>query len=134
MRAKYNNPDYIGEKYNSMTVEEIVYKDGIYFWKCRCDCGEERILRPILLINGRIKSCGCKIHLREPGLSKEDHNKKYRREYMKDLRDWRKKHHICLDCGGKDTHTMNGSVLCYECAKKRNDTKRKKECERRKIF
>ena len=29
------------------------------YWLCRCDCGVEKLVGKILLLNGRSKSCGC---------------------------------------------------------------------------
>mgnify|MGYP006350009733 FL=1 len=34
-------------------------KDGCVLWKCRCDCGNERIVRGASLKNKRTQSCGC---------------------------------------------------------------------------
>jgi len=31
-----------------------------YGWLCLCDCGQKRILKPIHLIEGVVKSCGCR--------------------------------------------------------------------------
>lgn len=28
-------------------------------WRCRCDCGEEKVLRADALLSGSTKSCGC---------------------------------------------------------------------------
>ncbi len=33
--------------------------DGRRLWRCRCDCGIEKIIYPNSLISGRSKSCGC---------------------------------------------------------------------------
>lgn len=46
----------IGAKYNMLTVIDIIDNSTI---KCRCDCGNEKILRYTDLKNGHIKSCGC---------------------------------------------------------------------------
>lgn len=127
--AKYNNPEYIGQKFWRMTVEEIIHKNSQYFWKCKCDCGETRIVNPGKLISGMIKSCGCK--KRES--PKNSKSKEYRNEYMRELRKWRKEHHVCLFCGEKDAYTMNGNRLCGNCSDKNNSRKRrtleKKETE-----
>lgn len=62
--AKYNDPEYIGKKYNMLTVLEPVphrYKNGnaAWLWRVRCDCGTEKIVRPIGIISGKNVSCGC---------------------------------------------------------------------------
>lgn len=35
------------------------------WWLCRCQCGTERILPRNYLINGSVKSCGCKVQNRK---------------------------------------------------------------------
>lgn len=62
--AKYNDPAYIGKKYNMLTVLGATlhtYKNGTtaWFWHVRCDCGNENDMRPIEIIKGKIVSCGC---------------------------------------------------------------------------
>lgn len=51
----------IGRKFNRLTVIEFDHKDKYYnsFWKCRCDCGNEVIVRAGGLRSGASKSCGC---------------------------------------------------------------------------
>ena len=34
-------------------------KDGQYYWRCRCRCGNETIVRQNNLLTGKTKSCGC---------------------------------------------------------------------------
>jgi len=53
--------DISGEKFNKLTVIEFshtVYKKG-HYWKCVCDCGNEKIIYGGSLKNGHTKSCGC---------------------------------------------------------------------------
>ena len=53
-----------GTKFGRLTVIEQVPKPentvvrGIYY-KCKCDCGNEKIVPRILLDIGQVKSCGC---------------------------------------------------------------------------
>lgn len=52
--------DLTGKKFEMLTVIERAgdeYKRG--YWKCRCDCGNEKIVNGHHLRHGRIKSCGC---------------------------------------------------------------------------
>lgn len=50
----------IGEKYSSMTILSLLPMDGKYRKVlCRCDCGNEKIVRSDHLKSGRTKSCGC---------------------------------------------------------------------------
>lgn len=36
-------------------------KDHRNMWRCRCDCGNEVVVREICLKNGHTTSCGCKV-------------------------------------------------------------------------
>lgn len=59
-----STPDNIGRKYGKMTVigiEHQISSNGKYkyAWRCRCDCGNERIVAPAKLKSGHTKSCGC---------------------------------------------------------------------------
>lgn len=61
----YNGEEWIGKKYCKLTVLEpvqIMQSSGTHawYWRCKCDCGNERIVRPRDLIVGKVKSCGCK--------------------------------------------------------------------------
>lgn len=65
--AKRNLKDLTGKKFNKLVVigldrkEEKVSSRGnrrtIYYWKCKCDCGEEVIIFGSRLKDGRIKDC-----------------------------------------------------------------------------
>ena len=62
---KYNNDEYIGKKFGKLTVIEIVHVDkngkqhSGWQWKCKCDCGNETLARPSLVLRGKKLSCGC---------------------------------------------------------------------------
>lgn len=56
--------DLKGMKFKKLTVIEFSgYKKknscSISTWKCRCDCGNEKIINAVDLIQGKTKSCGC---------------------------------------------------------------------------
>lgn len=61
----YNRPEWIGKKFNMLTVLEPVHVENkmgrMWYWKVRCECGTEKIERPIEVISGHVKSCGCYI-------------------------------------------------------------------------
>lgn len=64
MGAKYNDPSYIGKKYNMLTVigfDKKIYnsRKQAWRWRVRCDCGNETIVSPSKLFSGATKSCGC---------------------------------------------------------------------------
>lgn len=52
--------DLTGEKFNRLTVLGVDHKRGkSYYWKCRCDCGNEVVVFGGALTSGHTKSCGC---------------------------------------------------------------------------
>jgi len=52
---------YIGNTYNFLTVIGYAYdKYGNRCFKCKCVCGNEVLGIPKYVINGVVKSCGCK--------------------------------------------------------------------------
>lgn len=64
VKSVNSTPDNVGKKYWNMTVIAIVprtMKNGshTYAWRCRCDCGNERLVAPAKLKFGHTKSCGC---------------------------------------------------------------------------
>ena len=60
--------DYIGMRVGMLTVVEATEqrKNGYVVWRCRCDCGGERLLDTRYLQRGTICDCGCVSKLR-PG-------------------------------------------------------------------
>lgn len=60
MSKKY---DLIGMKFNKLYVEEklgnIRENDRKIYWRCKCDCGNEKIVCSTSLLKGQVKSCGC---------------------------------------------------------------------------
>ena len=57
--ARYK--DMTGERYGMLTVIEYVGKDKFNnaLWRCKCDCGQEKIVNRRRLISGDTRSCGC---------------------------------------------------------------------------
>lgn len=55
--------EMLGRKYGSLLViaDAGLYQKGAaeYQWRCRCECGEEAVVRGACLRSGRTKSCGC---------------------------------------------------------------------------
>lgn len=81
-----NFEDLTGKKFNRLTVIERAGKDkhGNSLWLCKCDCGNEKIIKGRNLKINHTKSCGC-LHSE---LSKErvikintTHNKTHTRLY-----------------------------------------------------
>ncbi len=52
--------DYIGKRFSMLTVVAYAGKeDGQHLWRCKCDCGNEAVVRQTNLQSGKTKSCGC---------------------------------------------------------------------------
>lgn len=52
--------DLRGRKFGRLTVVEFSHANRTkYYWKFKCDCGNEIITRADAVKNGRVKSCGC---------------------------------------------------------------------------
>lgn len=58
-RIKYDN-SYIGREYNFLTVIGIEYdENNKRMFRCRCECGSERLYSPHNVVLETVKSCGC---------------------------------------------------------------------------
>lgn len=55
--------DIIGMRFGKLTVVEKTdkyYSKGkTFYYRCVCDCGEERFIVKSTILSGRVKSCGC---------------------------------------------------------------------------
>lgn len=55
-----NRADIVGERFERLVVTGApVSKNWVLFYPCKCDCGNETLVRSQLLREGRTKSCGC---------------------------------------------------------------------------
>ena len=53
--------DHCGERFGILTAIERLpnYKNKRTYYRCLCDCGEEKIISGSSLVSGNTKSCGC---------------------------------------------------------------------------
>lgn len=53
--------DRTGERYGRLIVLEYYGKDkrGKHLWRCKCDCGNEKVVVADNLSSGKSNSCGC---------------------------------------------------------------------------
>lgn len=52
--------DLTGQRFGRLKALDIAFRRGkVCFWKCRCDCGEKKIVNGKSLKRGATQSCGC---------------------------------------------------------------------------
>ena len=52
--------DLSGLEFDRLTVIEYHHTvNGLSYWRCRCKCGNEKIIRGQCLLSGESRSCGC---------------------------------------------------------------------------
>lgn len=52
--------DLTGERFGRwVVIKKALNKNGLVYWFCKCDCGNERNVRASILKKGESKSCGC---------------------------------------------------------------------------
>jgi hypothetical protein len=65
LQSELQTENLVGQKFSRLTVIKRVEKpaerktDHHAYWLCKCDCGEECIVRSSNLKSGNVKSCGC---------------------------------------------------------------------------
>lgn len=53
--------DILGRRFGDLTVTAYDgNREGTYFWRCRCECGRETVVRQNNLLLGHTQSCGCR--------------------------------------------------------------------------
>lgn len=61
--------DIAGQRFGRLVVLEFSHSDGAAHWRCRCDCGGEKVAAGRLLRAGVTASCGCIVRERMRALS-----------------------------------------------------------------
>lgn len=65
-----HEPNLINKKFGKLFVQEFYgIKKNQRYWKCICECGQERILSSYVLLSGHTESCGC---VRSSAVSKSE--------------------------------------------------------------
>lgn len=59
MSIKPNDFQWVGQKFNKLTVVGAVWNGRRWLWKCSCECGGESVAYPNQVMRGRTKTCGC---------------------------------------------------------------------------
>jgi len=98
----------IGQKFGKLTVIEFVRTEkGVgAWWRCLCDCGNEKIVRAGSLKSEATKSCGCLTKERQHAKVIDISGRKYGKLYVVDMvlpsRDGHHAYWNCIcDCGNK---------------------------------
>lgn len=65
--------DLIGKTISNFTIVELAAPDsGRIMWRCRCSCGNERVLRQTALLQGRPRQCSS-CHIQQIGAGNKRH-------------------------------------------------------------
>lgn len=57
MRRDYES--YVGSKFGKLTIEKASKQGSVWYFYCRCDCGNHTLVDSRNLFRGRTLSCGC---------------------------------------------------------------------------
>ncbi len=141
---KSQSIDHSGEKYGKLTLLEKVKifsdksKRNKVYYRCKCECGKEKIIIWDSIKIGNSKSCGCLSH--DSHVSKDDHSgEKFGKllllEKITKFRSGRNRtYYKCLcDCGNEKTMrwtnlNSNGTISCG-CARNEAHKYRRKPSE-----
>ena len=109
-RTNYNN--IIGKKYNKWTVIEFSHSNGHNnYFKCKCDCGIEKIVRIDNVVSGESKSCGC---YRKEIEKNRDKNKSKTRKRINTIWYGMKKRCYNKECDHYKWYGEKGIKVCKE--------------------
>lgn len=108
---------YIGQKFNSLTITDFLGKPKgkHYCFRCKCDCGNETIVRVGRVLNGVTKTCGCQ----GKGYNYHDSDR-LSQKFPKLYSVWNTMRHRCYNpknCKYKN-YGGRGIVVCKEWAYK----------------
>lgn len=114
-----NFKNLTGEKFGRLTIIGVSRKVESgnrerYYWRCKCDCGNEKEVRTDCLTSGLVKSCGClkkdqdKINLTKYHKHKLSHTKLWDTYYGMKSRCYDKTDKRYSDYGGR------GIEICPE--------------------
>lgn len=52
--------DITGKKFNHLEVIKLDHeKNGVRYWLCKCDCGNNKVINGDKIKRGEVKACGC---------------------------------------------------------------------------
>lgn len=80
--------DMTGQKIGKLyVVEKVGAWDRQIWWKCKCECGTEKVMSGATLRRGKVKSCGCvyretRREIAHMSIAKEKHGDSFARLYF----------------------------------------------------
>ena len=115
-RDCYKTKEMIGNKYNRLTVLEIVNKGKTPKVKVLCECGTVKIISPYDITKRKVYSCGC-YHKEE--MSKRQikpNNQASKRKYFNTYKAGAKTRHIDFQLTEEQVYNISQNN-CYYCNK-----------------
>jgi hypothetical protein len=101
--------DMLGQRIGRLLVMQDAGADasGRTQWFCRCDCGEQKVIKGKYLRNGDTQSCGC---LHRDGVQKlmTTHGATVNHQWRPEYRTWANIKTRCLNPQFKDFHYYGG--------------------------
>lgn len=76
--------DLTGQKFGKVTILSVAFtRKGHKYYNCKCECGNEKIMRGSQFTSGKAKSCGCLLRKaqKEFGISRRIIYKAFGKEY-----------------------------------------------------
>jgi hypothetical protein len=107
MKANSSNDPHIGRKYGQVTVLAFLKREHrTRFYKCRCDCGVEWVVRINNLVYGGTVSCGC--YIRAKLKAKIKHGQNRRGQATQEYNTWAGMIKRCYNPKEKGYHNYGG--------------------------
>lgn len=83
-RNRKPTADFTGQRFGKLVIIERLEKNGkrnSYYFKCKCDCGNECKVLRVDMVNGNTKSCGCMSSRNIAGDRTRTHGMRMTRQY-----------------------------------------------------
>jgi hypothetical protein len=106
--------DITGLKFDRLTVIKFVeIKKNFAYWLCKCDCGNEKIIRGVHLRGKQIRSCGC-LQIEKATKHNKSRTKLYRVWKSMIARCYNNKNHAYADYGGRGIKVCDEWLNSFE--------------------
>lgn len=89
--------DMVGQRFGRLTVcERSGTRNGSVAWRCKCDCGMEKVVSGYVLRTGRSSSCGC-VWRKSIGEGIATHGHTRGNQKTTEYRSWQHMLHRCMN-------------------------------------